>query len=159
MITDNVTENAVPAQLIASYTHSDGLLRVDAGDSVVFHYRVDPDDDVAPLQALTNTASATYDSLEGASGNQTAPIGANGEPGGARQYVSQAAQATIQIIPVEVSPKQIVRASNSALVPSSQPQPVLIGEEVEFQLEAMIPVSQLRDFVVRDELPPGIRCS
>jgi uncharacterized repeat protein (TIGR01451 family) len=159
VITDNVTENAVPAQLIASYTHSDGLLRVDAGESVVFHYRVDPDDDVAPLQALTNTASATYDSLEGASGSQTAPIGANGEPGGARQYVSQAAQATIQIIPVEVSPKQIVRASNSALVPSSQPQPVSIGEEVEFQLEAMIPVSQLRDFVVRDELPPGISCS
>ena len=41
-----------------------------------------------------------------------------GEIGGARQYVSDPAEATIQIIPVQVSPKQVVRTSSTALVTS-----------------------------------------
>ena len=88
-ITDNTVLNGVPAEIIASYTHSDGLLRIDAGESVVLYYRVDPNDEVAPLQRLTNTAIASYDSLEGPSGNQSDPQGANGEIGGARRYVSE----------------------------------------------------------------------
>ncbi len=158
VITDNVVLNGTPAQIIASYTHSTALQRIDAGDSVVFYYRVDPDDDVAPLQLLTNTATATYDSLEGPSGGQTAPQGANGELGGARQYVSEPADAAIRIIPVEVSPKAITRLANTPLSATS-PQPVSVGEELEFEISAMIPVSQLRSFVIRDQLPPGLSCS
>lgn len=158
-ITDNVIENGNPAQVIASYTHSTALERIDAGDSVVLYYRVDPDDDVAPLQALIGSATASYDTLEDANGAQSAPLGANGEAGGARQYTSAAGQATIQIIPVETSPKQVVRVSNSGLSVPANPQAVSIGEEVEFQLEALIPVAQLRDFVIRDELPTGLSCT
>jgi len=156
-VTDNVPLNGNPAEVIASYTHSSALERIDAGDSVVLYYRVDPDDDVAPLQTLTSTVSAAYDSLEGASGNQSAPQGANGEPGGARQYVSDAGEATIRIIPVEVEPKAVTALSDGPPSPSGE-QPVSIGEEVEFEIEAMVPVAQVRDFVIRDELPPGIRC-
>ncbi len=158
-ITDNTIENGNPARIIASYTHSDELLRIDPGESVVLYYRVDPDDDVAPLQTLDGTATATYDSLEGASGNQTPPIGANGEAGGARQFTSAPGQATIQILPVEVSPKQVLRVSNTGLSVPANPQLVSIGEEVEFQLEALIPVAQLRNFVIRDELPVGLSCT
>ena len=158
-ITDNTVLNGTPAQVIASFTHSDALLRIDPGQTVELYYRVDPDDDVAPLQALTNTVTASYDSLEGPSGAQTAPQGNNGEAGGARQYVSQPGQATIQIIPVEVQPKRISALANSALVAPPGPQPVSIGEEVEFEINALIPVSQLRSFEIRDELPPGITCS
>lgn len=157
-ISDTVPENAVPAEVIASYTHSAALLRIDPGDQVVLYYRVDPDDDVAPLQSLVATATADYDSLEGANGAQSAPTGANGEAGGARQYTSAPGQATIRIIPVEVSPKQVLRVSNSGLSVPANPQSVVIGEEVEFQLEALIPVAQLRDFVIRDELPVGLSC-
>ena len=157
-ISDNVPENSNPAQVIASYTHSDALLQIDAGDSVVLYYRVDPLDDVAPLETLTNSVTASYDSLEGASGNQSAPLGANGEAGGARQFTSASAEAAIQIIPVEVEPKRVITTSNSALVVAPTPQPVSIGEEVEFQLRTMIPVAQLRSFTIRDELPAGIRC-
>ncbi len=157
-ITDNTVLNTVPAQVIASYTHSDALLRIDAGQQVFLYYRVDPDDRVAPLEELTSTATASYDSLEGASGTQSAPLGLNGELGGARQYVSDPGEATIQIIPVEVSPKQITRTSNTPLAGVS-PQPVSIGEEVEFELQALIPVAQLRSFVIRDELPAGLSCS
>ncbi len=157
-ITDNTLLNGTPAQVIASYTHSDDLLRIDAGDSVVLYYRVDPIDDVAPLEQLTSSASASYDSLEGASGNQTAPQGVNGDAGGARRYTSSAAQATIEIIPVATVPKQVTSTSHSALASLPDPQPVVIGEEVEFQLRTLIPVAQLRSFTIRDELPSGIRC-
>jgi uncharacterized repeat protein (TIGR01451 family) len=159
IVPDNTILNGSPAQIIAAYTHSDALLRIDAGDSVVMYYRVDPYDDVAPLQQLTNSAYATYDSLEADSGNQTAPQGANGEIGGARQYVSATAEAIIQIIPVEVQPKQIIRLSNTPLVAPVTPQPVSIGEEIEFELRTLIPVAQLRSFVIRDELPAGMRCT
>ena len=66
-----------------------------------------------PQQQLVETAYATYDSLENDSGNQSDPRGANGEAGGARQYTSETAQATIQIIPVEVQPKTILQLSNT----------------------------------------------
>ncbi|MGI9645217.1 MAG: hypothetical protein ACR2O6_07910, partial [Ilumatobacteraceae bacterium] len=158
VITDNTLFNAIPAQVIASYTHSADLERIDPGQSVVLYYRVDPDDNVAPLQTLVSSATAAYDSLEGPSGAQTAPQGANGEIGGARQYVSAPGAATIQIIPVQVPPKGILRTSNSPLVAPPNSQPVSIGEEVEFQLRALIPVAQLRNFEIRDQLPPGIRC-
>ena len=73
--------------------------------------------------------------------------------------MSEPGEAAIQIIPVEVTPKRIVRVSNSALVAPPAPQPVSIGEELEFELQAMIPVAQLRSFVIRDELPVGLGCS
>ncbi|MGY8806043.1 MAG: hypothetical protein ACKVK6_17630, partial [bacterium] len=127
-------------------------------DSVVLYYRVDPLDDVAPLETLTNRVTASYDSLQNASGNQSAPLGANGEAGGARQFTSASAEATIQIIPVEVDPKRVITTSNSALAVLPAPQPVSIGEEIEFELKTSIPVAQLRSFTIRDELPVGIRC-
>ncbi len=146
--------------MIASYTHSDALLRIDPGERVDLYYRVDPDDDVAPLQALISSATASYDSLEGRFGNQSAPLGANGDAGGARRYTSAASQATIQIIPVEVSPKQVVRGVEYGTLRARESRsPVSIGEEVEFQLEALIPVAQLRNFVIRDELPVGLSCT
>jgi uncharacterized repeat protein (TIGR01451 family) len=159
IVPDNEFLNGTPAQIITDYTHSDALLRIDAGDSVVFYYRVDPYDDVAPLQTLTNSAVATYDSLEGPTGNQTDPVGANGEIGGARQYTSAPGDAAIRIIPVEVEPKQILELSNTPKSASPGPQPVSVGEEIEFELRTLIPVAQLRNFVVRDELPAGMRCS
>jgi len=158
IVPDNTVLAGSPAEIIASYDHSDALLRINAGDSIDLYYRVDPFDDVAPLQRLTNTVTATYDSLEGVSGNQSSPLGNNGETGGARQYVSQPSDATIQIIPVEVQPKQILRLSNTTLIAPATPQPVTIGEEIEFELRTLIPVAQLRSFVIRDELPAGMRC-
>jgi len=158
IVPDNTVLVGSPAQIITAYDHSDALLRINAGESVTFYYRVDPHDDVAPLQQLTNTAFATYDSLEGVSGDQTAPLGANGEIGGARQYTSAPGEATIQIIPVEVQPKQILQLSNTPLIAPATPQPVSIGEEIEFELRTLIPVAQLRNFVIRDELPAGMRC-
>ncbi|TDI53405.1 MAG: hypothetical protein E2O97_00520, partial [Acidobacteria bacterium] len=41
-ITDNVLLNGVPAQVIASYTHSADLLKIEPNETVYLYYRVDP---------------------------------------------------------------------------------------------------------------------
>ncbi len=162
VISDNTVRNGTSAVITFSHTHSIPLLRINAGDSVQLYYRVDFDDDAAPLQTFTNTAVATYDSLEGAFGNQTAPQLANGdlpEIGGARVYTSPADSADVRVIPVQTQPKRITDLSNTLLVGAGSTQGVSIGEEIEYRLNTLLPVALLRNFVIRDELPAGLRCS
>jgi len=151
----------VPAVLTFSHTHSTALQKIIPGDTVQLYYRVNPDDQIAPLQQLVNTVSVTYDSLEGDSGNQTTPsplvASNNGEAGGARVYNSTPpTTATVQILPLQAQPKEITRLSNTTIAGS--PQAVSIGEEIEYQLRTSIPVANLRSFKIRDELPAGISC-
>ncbi len=155
-INDNVINNGTPATITSSHTHSAALLKIDPGSSVTFYYRVDPDDDVAPLQQLVNNVTTTYDSMEGASGNQTVVLSNNGDAGGARVYNSTAVSAIVQILPLQTQPKEITRLSNTVIAGS--PQSVSIGEEIEYQLRTLIPVANLRSFKIRDELPAGITC-
>ena len=149
-----------PAVLTFSYTHSTALERINPGDSVQLYYRVDFDDDAAPLQTFTNTAFATYDSLEGEYGRQSDPNPPEpriyGDIGDARDYTSPTASADVQIIPIATQPKRIVALSNTLLAGS--PQDVSIGEEIDYRLNTLLPVALLRDLVIRDQLPPGITC-
>ncbi|MDO8988390.1 MAG: isopeptide-forming domain-containing fimbrial protein [Sideroxyarcus sp.] len=151
----------VSAQIDNSYNNSSALLRINAGSSVTFYYRVDPDQEVAPLQTLVNNVTAYYDSLEGAdikpSGNQTVVSSASGDPGGARLYTSAPGAARVQIKPLATQPKIVLATSNTPLS-ASQPQPVSIGEEVRYELRAFLPIAKLRNFVIEDQLPPGISC-
>jgi len=156
-ISDNVVNNAVVPVITYSHTHSNALLRLDPGASVTFYYRVDPDDAVAPLQSLVNSVYVTYDSLAGDFGNQTVVQSANSTIGGARVYTSANAFATAQMLPLLTQPKSIIALSNTPLT-GSQPQPVSVGEEIEYQLRASIPVANLRDFYISDTLPAGISC-
>jgi large repetitive protein len=156
-VSDNIVKNGIPAVITFSHVHSSALRRIDPGQSVLLYYRVDFDDDAAPLQTFTNTVEASYDSLEDAFGNQSDPQRPNGDSGGARVYVSEPASASVRIIPVVTEPKSITRLSNTP--PGGSPQPVAIGEEVEYQLVTSIPVALLRSFIIRDELPDGLRCA
>ncbi|MEJ2157423.1 MAG: isopeptide-forming domain-containing fimbrial protein [Desulfobacteraceae bacterium] len=160
-ISDNTVKNATPAVITFSYTHSDALLRIDPGASVQLYYRVDFDDDAAPLQTFTNTAYATYDSLEGAYGSQSDPLPsprAYGDIGDARDYTSPTASADVQMIPIETQPKRI-NALSSTPIAGAGTQGVSIGEEIEYRLNTLLPVALLRNFVIRDELPAGITCA
>jgi uncharacterized repeat protein (TIGR01451 family)/fimbrial isopeptide formation D2 family protein len=161
-LTENVANGGVPATFVISNTHSVPLQRIDAGSTVTFYYRIDPDDAVAPQQILSNTVSTVYDSLEGDSGNQHAPQLTNAEntapnnSGRARIYDAFDDAASIQILPLQTQPKAVIQVSNSPYTGS--PQNVVVGEEIKYELYAQIPVANLRNFVVRDELPPGMRC-
>jgi len=155
-ISENVANGITPAIITVSNTHSLPLQLIDPGDSVTFYYRVDPDDAIAPLQALTNTVVMQYDSLAGDSGNQFAEPRLNSDPGGARVYNTTVAQANVQMIPLVAQPKAIITVSNSTL--GGATQAVVIGEEIRYQLTTQLPVANLRQFVIRDRLPAGIRC-
>jgi uncharacterized repeat protein (TIGR01451 family) len=155
---DNAVKNSTPAELTFAYTHSSGLERIDPGASVELYYRVDYDDDAAPLQTFTNSAYATYDSLEGDSGSQTVSPQLNSTLGGARSYSSATASADVTVLPIEIEPKAITALANTPLLSVPGTQEIVIGEELEYELTALLPVALLRDFSIRDELPEGMRC-
>lgn len=158
-INDNTVKNLLPAELTFSYTHSSALERINPGQSVELYYRVNFDDDAAPLQVLTNTASVTYDSMTGPSGNQTVTLQPNSTLGGARFYSSDDANASVTILPVISRPKTVTALANTPLLTNPGTQTVVVGEELEYQLNTLLPVAQLRNFVIRDELPAGLRCA
>ncbi|GAA5524715.1 hypothetical protein Maes01_01272 [Microbulbifer aestuariivivens] len=175
-------EGGVPAVITLSYEHSDALKRLDPGQSVTAVYRVQPHESVAPLQRFTNRVEVTaYDSLPGVSGSQTTPIVGNalshdpqsGSPrsdsrdtprlGGARIHEEKPSDsAQMRIIDVETLPKQALALSNGAVqsdpLNGANRDQMVIGEEIRYQLVARIPAAKLRDFVIRDELPAGMRC-
>jgi uncharacterized repeat protein (TIGR01451 family)/fimbrial isopeptide formation D2 family protein len=157
-ISDNQVKNDLPAEITFSYLHSSALQRINPGQSVVLYYRVDYDDDAAPLQTFTNSVEATYDSLAGEFGSQTAPQRPNSDIGGARVYTSEPVEARVQVIPLLTQPKRIVNLSNTPLASVPGPQPVSVGEEIEYRINTQLPVALLRDFVIRDELPDGLSC-
>jgi len=156
-ISDNIVNNFNPARITFSHTHSTALERIDPGDSVTLYYRVDMYDDVVAEQILRNTVNVTYDSLEGDYGSMTdPPLRPNGDIAGARVYTTTPVQSTVQIIGVQTQPKRIIDLSNTA--PGGPPQPLTIGEEVQYELVTEIPVSHLDNIVIRDDLPDGMRC-
>ncbi|WP_444946913.1 isopeptide-forming domain-containing fimbrial protein [Microbulbifer sp. VTAC004] len=162
------SDGGTPAVITFSYEHSTALERINPGDSVTLYYRVKPHRSVAPLQTFTNTFYARYDSLEGDFGNQSAPqidsdadndgIG-DGTPaaGRARHYKSADAEARMQIIEVKAEPKQALEFSNGT-ASGTNSDTAVVGEEVRYKLTAKIPAAKLRNFVIRDELPAGMRC-
>ena len=162
-ISDNTIGSGGPAVITVNDSFNALLSQVDPGPAnrITFYYRVDPDDAIAPLQTMTNTVSMSFDSLDGAFGNQNVPqldntAVAPNDAGRARIYTSIAQTADVQMIPLLAQPKAIIATSNSSL--GGAPQAVVIGEEVRYQLTTQLPVANLRQFIIRDRLPVGMRC-
>ena len=161
-ISDNIVKNGIIPTITFSYTHSSALQKINPGTSVNLYYRVDPDQDVQPGQTLVNNAFATYDSLSGPSGAQTVVPSASGTTGGARTYTSNTATANVQMILPTTQPKKIVMLSQpNHTVPATMPtaQPVSVGEEIKYELHTLLPIANLRNFVITDNLPVGVRCT
>ncbi|RDH81167.1 MAG: hypothetical protein DIZ80_13705 [endosymbiont of Galathealinum brachiosum] len=174
ILTDNILDNGNPAQIEFDFNDVNtvtaaanrSLLQIDAGQEVLLYYRVNPSDAIAPLQPLTNVVSTSYDSLVGDSGNQNTPQLLNtentspNETGRARIYTAIDNNAIVRMLPLQSQPKIITATSNTPLTadPSPQNQSVVVGEEVRYELQAIIPVTDLDDFVITDELPHGMRC-
>jgi uncharacterized repeat protein (TIGR01451 family)/fimbrial isopeptide formation D2 family protein len=149
----------VPAVITIDESHSTPLLQVDSGDTVTFYYRVDPYITIAPLQLLTNRVNMTYDSLEGDFGNQNVPQHDNlsaALSGRARIYNTIEQTANVRMIPLLALPKLVTATSNTPI--TGTPHDVSVGEELRYLLVADLPVANLRQFKIRDELPAGVRC-
>ena len=162
-IPDNIVGNGTPAVITVDETYNTLLQQVDPGPAnrITFYYRVDPDITIAPLQTLTNRVSMRFDSLEGAFGNQNLPQLDNtatfpNDAGRARIYTSIEQTANVTMIPLLALPKLVTATSNTPLTGS--PHDVSVGEELQYLLVADLPVANLRQFKIRDELPAGVRC-
>ena len=163
VISDNTPGNGTPGVVSIAAANSLALQQINPGVTVDLYYRANPDDAVAPGQQLLNSVTTVYDTLPGASGNQNAPQMPNSDAGGARVYNTAAQTATIEITALVAPPdsKGVMNLSHTAVggpVPFVGPQDVVVGEEIEYQLQVEMPVSNLNNFIIRDELPPGIRC-
>jgi uncharacterized repeat protein (TIGR01451 family)/fimbrial isopeptide formation D2 family protein len=171
-IPDNNIGIGGPAEITIDETYNSGpspsFERLDAGDSITFYYRVDPDITIAPLQTLTNTVDMTYDSLDADSGNQSVPQYDNLEntapniAGRARIYNSRTQTADVQMIPLVAQPMAVIAKSNTPMnappFPPATPEEVSVGEEIRYQMVALLPVANLREFRIRNELPQGLSC-
>lgn len=162
-ISDNVIGSGGPAIITLNESFGAPFARIDPGASVTYYYRVAPDITIAPLQTLTNTVVVSYDSLDGDFGNQNDPklnnaATAPNDLGRARIYTSIPQVANVQMIPLLTQPKIVTDLSNTLLNLGDAQHSVSVGEEVEYTLLAELPVANLRNFRIRDELPPGIRC-
>jgi large repetitive protein len=161
-ISDNIVNNGVPAKVTIAYTNSNALLKINPGTSVTLYYRVDPDKTVQAGQALVNSVTASYDTLAGPSGAQTVVQPASGTIGGARIYTSPASSATVQMLMPTALPKKIVALSqpnHTVVVTPPAAQPVSVGEEIKYELHTILPIAELRNFVISDLLPVGVRCA
>jgi uncharacterized repeat protein (TIGR01451 family)/fimbrial isopeptide formation D2 family protein len=174
-IEGTITDNAPPLgdRIVFSYTHSTALERINPGESVNLYYRSEPVETVVPQQVLTNTAFAVYDSLEDEFGNQSLPLSAINTIGSARSYQSPDANANLQIDDV-VLPSGSKRFSATSRRddpggPVALPSPactttpciadnVVVGEEVIIDLVFEVPPATLNNFVLTDNLPPGLEC-
>lgn len=153
---DNVVNDTKPVKIEFSYSHSSALKQINPGSSVNLYYRVDPDKDVQPGQTLTNNASAAYDSLYDPNGAQTIIFPGNNTLGGARIYTSAASASIVMATPT-ARPIEIVALSNHTSVWPAE-QPVSVGEEIKYRLRANLPITKIGHFVIRNELPVGVRC-
>ena len=161
-ISDNIVNNGIPATITFSQTNSNPLLKINPGSSVTFYYRVNPDQNVQPGQQLINSVTSSYDSLAGVSGAQTVVPRPNGDIGGARVYNTVATTATVQMVTPSTQPKKIVLLSQpNHTVPVVPPaaQPVSVGEEIRYELHTALPIVNMRNFIITDNLPAGVRCS
>ncbi len=159
VITNNIADDGTPAVLTFSYQNSPALEKIEPGAAVELYYRVDFDDDAAPLQTFINEVSASYDSLAGTSGAQTSPEGGNSELTGARVYTAATTAARVQMISAATQPKEVTAAASTPLVSTGSVQHIKIGEEVNYQLTTLLPVALFRSLTIVDQLPSGMRCS
>jgi uncharacterized repeat protein (TIGR01451 family)/fimbrial isopeptide formation D2 family protein len=148
--------------LLASSTNNTRFKQLNNGQTITLLYRVDPDQRAQAGQILSNTVNATYSSLYDINGAETNPLYASGNLAGERDYNALPVTSTITMKNPSLGPKKILQLSQ---VPLHAPpvatgsQPVSIGEEIQYQLEAFLPVTQLNSFVITDVLPVGLRCA
>ncbi len=158
---DDGTDGTVSGQdVVFDGTHNATLAALPGGAVVTVRYRATVDEDVNPDEVLPNTAHVDLDTLSGASGSQSAPQGGSGTSSGARTYQdSDGASVSIDPVTTTGSSKSILQVSNTPLggaSPYAGPQNVVVGEEVEFQLQFVVPSATLLDWRVVDNLPAGL---
>ena len=137
---------ATPAQIITAFDHSDALLRIDAGSSVTFYYRVDPDNQRRAAAAAGRDGLRDLRQPRERCGQpDRAPGRERRDRRGAPVHVGDGAGHDPDH-PGRGAAEDHPADSRTRRSRARAPQPVSIGEEVEFELRTLIPVARLRSF-------------
>ncbi|MEM1086537.1 MAG: hypothetical protein AAGH90_02320 [Pseudomonadota bacterium] len=150
---NDADEGAVAGQIITfdRTTANEGkLAELAAGDTLTLLYRTTANATVSPSSDAVNTADYVFDTLDGASGGQTAPTGANNDANGAFED-GDTVTATITIVAVDLT-KTLTLTSVGADTSAD----LVVGEQAAFELAIVLPAGTVNDFIVEDFLPEGL---
>ncbi|WP_342750871.1 isopeptide-forming domain-containing fimbrial protein [Termitidicoccus mucosus] len=150
--------------VFSSGTEGSNLVRLDAGVSLVLLYRGTLDSSVNPLENLQSVAKVVARSVPVNSDltavNQTGTMGVAADnntdgtaPIAARTLTAERA-ATVAVAPISVveNKKQIIARS----VATDMAAPVVIGEQIRYQIGLVIPKGTVPRLKVYDQLPAGL---
>ena len=157
VISDNIVRNGTAAVITFAYTHSSPLLRINPGDS----------------RSNCTTASITTMTRHRCRPSPTRPTPpmtvSKGYPG---IRVRRRDRTAISVVRDSTPPSRARpqcgsfrwrRSPSGSRLCRTRPcggsatQGVSIGEEIHYRLNTLLPVALLRNFVIRDELPAGLR--
>lgn len=126
------------------------LARLDVGQTLTLLYRALVDSAANPQEVLGNGASVSGSSLPGNSGSQTNPTGDPGDPDGELSFgASDTSNVTVQAVTLGKS------LSRSA-VGGDTSTDVVIGEQLEYTLQVLLPAGTVPNFIVTDVIPSGL---
>jgi uncharacterized repeat protein (TIGR01451 family) len=151
--TDEADEGTIAGQVITfdrATTNEGKLAQLDDGETLTLLYRTTASASVKPSEALLNSADYLFDTLNGASGSQTAPTGANNDANGAFEDGGNVT-ATVTVAAVDLT-KTLILTS----VGGDTDTNVVVGEQADFELSIVLPAGTVEDFVVEDILPEGL---
>ena len=125
-----------------------------ANESCIFNYDANVSAAATPGQAITNTATLNWTSLDG-----TGSALSGSTPGTEKSY--QAVDSATVTVDVTSSVKSIVstsltHTSEAGTGAGGSPRLLSIGEQINYRLLATVPEGSASNFVIRDNLPTGL---
>lgn len=151
--TDEASEGDIDGQDLTFDTAESGGTQFDAlgaGGAITLLYRATVDGAVNPDEILVNDVAAAGDTMAGATGNQSAPTGANGTALGAADLTANDT-ATLTIDALALTKALVITS-----VGGDDSTDVVVGEQADFQLQIVLPAGTVEDFIVEDDLPDGL---
>ncbi|MEM1036683.1 MAG: hypothetical protein AAGI14_07980 [Pseudomonadota bacterium] len=150
---EETDEGNVAGQVITfnrTTTDEGKLAQLDDGETLTLLYRATANASVSPSEDLVNSADYLFDTLDGASGSQTSPTGANNTSNGAFED-GDTVTATITIVAVDLT-KTLTLTSVGADTSTD----LVVGEQASFELAIVLPAGTVENFIVEDALPEGL---
>jgi uncharacterized repeat protein (TIGR01451 family)/fimbrial isopeptide formation D2 family protein len=127
-----------------------GLARLNSGNTVTLLYRGTTQGTAVPGDLLLNKVTFTASTLPGTSGSETSPAGTPGATSGEAVFTSTMA-ATLNVSSLTYT-KSIITTS----VGSDASANVYVGEQIQFQLQTVLPEGTVPSLILTDKLPSNL---
>lgn len=129
---------------------SSTLAVLDPGETITLLYRVSVDGSASPNDTIENDADITSSTLSGASGGQSSSPGTPGDADGERVLTDS---DPASVVTDDIDLMKLIDAHS---VSEGVEDDVVIGEQVRFSIEVVLPAGTAPDLAVLDALPEGL---